>query len=154
MCELKWISYGGNCALFLPSFWSIRPTSKSRCESCFLNYFIWYQLLLVLSTLVLSIIITREKLGCGHFVHSVSSSHTFFLQLKVKVPAPACLRTTKLLEECTFETAVSVELCGSFPIGQALSSTTTVDVRVVIPKVCYNNMWDCEVTVALTQWAQ
>ena len=56
-------------------------------------------------------------------------------KLKVKIPAPASLRTTKLLEGCTFDTAVSIELCGSYKIGQALSSSATVDVRVVMPKV-------------------
>ena len=54
----------------------------------------------------------------------------------MKIPAPASLRTTKLLEGCTFDTAVSIELCGSYKIGQALSSSATVDVRVVMPRVC------------------
>ena len=69
-----------------------------------------------------------------------SSEHVVWcfslFQLKVKIPAPASLRTTKLLEGCTFDTAVSIELCGSYKIGQALSSSATVDVRVIMPRVC------------------
>jgi len=40
-----------------------------------------------------------------------------------------------------FKPPVSVDICGSFTSGLALRSTTMVDVRLIIPKVC--TIWIC-----------